>query len=65
MDDWCNAAEAALVVAVPVAGGGLDSKWRESRKDALQNRWGQNLRLEQERIDWDLAWRALSDAAAQ
>ncbi len=28
-----------------------------------QNRWGQNLRLEQERIDWDFAWTALSDAA--
>ena len=29
-----------------------------------QQRWGQNLRLEQERIAWDVAWPALLDAAA-
>jgi hypothetical protein len=24
-----------------------------------QNKWGQNVRLEQERVHWDIAWRAL------
>jgi hypothetical protein len=30
-----------------------------------QNRWGQSLRLEQERIDWASAWPALMRAAAR
>ena len=29
-----------------------------------KNTWGQNLRLEQERIGWDIAWQALKQAAA-
>lgn len=28
-------------------------------RDLKQQRWGQNVRLEQERIDWDAAWSAL------
>ncbi|GAB1394233.1 hypothetical protein MASR1M60_23970 [Rhodocyclaceae bacterium] len=28
-------------------------------RDLKQQRWGQNVRLEQERIDWDTAWSAL------
>ena len=27
-----------------------------------RNVWGQNIRLEQERIAWDVAWRALRQA---
>jgi hypothetical protein len=28
-----------------------------------RNAWGQNVRLEQERIAWDVAWKALQHAA--
>ncbi|MEV4782158.1 Wadjet anti-phage system protein JetD domain-containing protein [Burkholderia sp. LMU1-1-1.1] len=29
-----------------------------------KNTWGQNLRLEQERIGWDIAWPTLKEAVA-
>lgn len=32
-------------------------------RDLKQQRWGQNVRLEQERIDWDTAWSALQRLA--
>lgn len=28
-------------------------------RDLKQQRWGQNVRLEQERVDWDIAWKTL------
>jgi hypothetical protein len=33
-------------------------------KGIKQHQWGQNVRLEQERITWDYAWRLLSSVKA-
>jgi hypothetical protein len=33
-------------------------------RDLKQQRWGQNVRLEQERIDWTTAWNVLQGSLA-
>jgi hypothetical protein len=46
----------------PTALSGLTSDENRVYYALKQNRWGQNLRLEQERIAWDFAWTAISRA---
>ncbi|MHB1532947.1 Wadjet anti-phage system protein JetD domain-containing protein [Acidithiobacillus sp.] len=37
----------------------LTEEEQQLYRDLKQQRWGQNVRLEQERIDWATAWSAL------
>ncbi len=37
----------------------LTEKEQQLYRDLKQHRWGQNVRFEQERIDWDVAWKAM------
>lgn len=42
----------------------LTEQEQQLYRDLKQQRWGQNVRLEQERIDWAAAWNVLQRAAA-
>lgn len=37
----------------------LTEQEQQLYRDLKRQRWGQNVRLEQERIDWDVAWKAM------
>nr|MDA8361795.1 DUF2220 family protein [Gammaproteobacteria bacterium] len=43
----------------------LTKKEQSLYRDLKEQRWGQNVRLEQERIDWDTAWGALQRSLFQ